>query len=609
MAERDVTERWSTGEQQPIADSRYRTIVEGSLHGIVIQQDGRIVYANPSMARIFGYNSPEDMIGLSTFDDLVVEEDQLVLRKRTAEVYKGEAVGPHPGWRGRHKVGKILWVSSTAQITEWDNRPAVASFYYDITPEKLAGERLQRSEIAYRRALTAARSGAFEWDIQSNKVTWSQETGDLLKVKPEHYPTTLEEFLRFVPAEARANMVAGIQRRLESDSTNYEIENPLLRGDGIIQWVRGNGTIERDADGKPVRLTGLVSDISELRKTQDALKLSEARLRRILDNILALVGTLTPEGILSEVNVTAIELTGLARDTFLGKALWECYWWNYSSEVQQRLMLAVESAAAGNAVRYDVAIRIAEVQFITIDLQVAPIVDEAGGVTELVLSGIDITERRRGEERIQLLLREINHRSKNLLTVVLAVARQTARHVDVRNFLPRLSDRISGLAASQDLLVENDWKGVDLADLIESQLAHFKDLFGKRITLKGSPLRLNPVAAQAIGMALHELGTNASKYGALSNDEGKVHIQWQTEFKTEPMFSICWRETGGPPVYPPAHKGFGQQVIGLMAETSVFGKAQIDYQTSGIVWKLSAPQTTTTEGASTEEDRITPKSK
>ena len=401
--------------------------------------------------------------------------------------------------------------------------------------------------------------------------------------------------MQFVPADERTEITAGIQRRLASESNDYEIENQLLRSDGSILWVRGTGTIERDATGKPLKLIGLVSDIGELRKTRDALKFSETRLQRTLDNILALVGTLSPDGVLSEVNSTAVKMTGLLRDDFVGKAFWESYWWSYSSDVQRQLKLAINSAAGGDAVRYDVAIRIANAQLITIDFQIAPIFDSTGKVMELVMSGVDITERKRGEERIKLLMREVNHRSKNLLSVVLAIARHTARDTDVATFVSRLGDRIAGLDASQVLLVNSDWRGAEMAELVMTQLSHFKDLFGKRITLDGLPIRLTPVATQAIGMALHELGTNASKYGALSNDSGKVHISWRTKFETESAFSISWREIGGPIVSEPKQRGFGQKVIGSMLEAAVFGKVQIDYPQSGLTWSLSAPLAITLE--------------
>ena len=473
----------------------------------------------------------------------------------------------------------------------------MASFYYDITGETLANKNLRESETAYRHALRAARSGAFKWDIASNKIVWSREMGELLKVEPPDYPTTLEEFLQFVTVDERDNFAADIKRHLASESDDYEFENPLLRSDKSIQWVRSIGTIERDESGEPLRLIGLVSDISELHRARDAIKFNEARLRWILDNILALVGTLSLDGILTEVNETAIRMTQLKRDDFIGKAFWECYWWSHSSDVQQQLKQAVKTAVAGEVVRYDVAIRISDEQLITIDLQIAPVTSGSGHVTELVVSGIDITERTRGEERIRDLMREVNHRSKNLLMVVLAIARQTARDGDLSNFVPRLSERITGLSASQDLLINSDWTGANVAELVQSQLAHFQHLYGKRILLEGSPMRLSPVATQAIGMALHELGTNASKYGALSNNRGKVHISWRKEIETEPTFSITWQESGGPPVHQPTRTGFGQKVIGFMAEGAVFGKVQIEYQKMGLKWTLSAPTRTTLDAS------------
>lgn len=201
----------------------------------------------------------------------------------------------------------------------------------------------------------------------------------------------------------------------------------------------------------------------------------------------------------------------------------------------------------------------------------------------------DITERRRSEEHVTLLMAEVNHRAKNLLAVVQAVACQTAKHGDPATFASRLSDRIEGLAAGQDLLVRTQWQGVEVAELIEAQLAHFKELIGTRILLSGPPARLTAEAAQGIGMALHELATNAVKYGALSNDSGRVQIVWQLHTNARPEFSMSWLEDGGPIVEAPARKGFGQTVIGRMAEAAVQGVAKIIYARNGLSWHLSAP--------------------
>jgi two-component sensor histidine kinase len=135
----------------------------------------------------------------------------------------------------------------------------------------------------------------------------------------------------------------------------------------------------------------------------------------------------------------------------------------------------------------------------------------------------DVTERRAHEQQVQLLLREVNHRAKNMLSLVHAIARQTASR-EPEDFIGRFSERIQALAANQDLLVQNEWQGVDAGDLVRAQLTPFADLIGSRITLNGPKLRLNAAAAQGIGLALHELVTNASKYGVLLTDRGRADI-------------------------------------------------------------------------------------
>src|SRR6516165_6922635 len=128
-------------------------------------------------------------------------------------------------------------------------------------------------------------------------------------------------------------------------------------------------------------------------------------------------------------------------------------------------------------------------------------------------------------------MREINHRAKNMLSVVDAIAHQTATR-NPEDFVERFSERIQALSANQDLLVRNEWNGVEIKDLVLAQLAHFADLIGSRITLDDLKLRLNPASAQAIGLALHELTANAGKCGALSQDTGELEIGWGIEAET-----------------------------------------------------------------------------
>jgi PAS domain S-box-containing protein len=203
-------------------------------------------------------------------------------------------------------------------------------------------------------------------------------------------------------------------------------------------------------------------------------------------------------------------------------------------------------------------------------------------------------ERREREEKEHLLMREINHRAKNMLSVVDAIAHQTATK-NPEDFVARFSERIQALSANQDLLIRNEWKGVEVEDLVRAQLAHFADLIGSRIVMHDPKLRLNASAAQAVGLALHELATNAGKYGALSTNTGRVDIRWGCDGDT---LTMSWIERDGPPVSAPKGRGFGTIVMKAMAERSVDGTVQLDYAPSGLIWSLKCPAASALESRS-----------
>jgi two-component sensor histidine kinase len=221
-----------------------------------------------------------------------------------------------------------------------------------------------------------------------------------------------------------------------------------------------------------------------------------------------------------------------------------------------------------------------------VDFQLAPIGGADGRVAAIVPSGVDITERKRAEQQVRALMLEINHRAKNMIGLVLAIARQTAAS-NPGEFIVRFSERLQALAANQDILVKNEWRGADLDDLMRVQLAHFADLIGSRITLEGPEVRLTQHSAQAIGMALHELATNAGKYGALSNSEGEISIDWE---RRDGQLSITWREQGGPVVERPTRSGFGQTVMTSLAQSAVGGLVTLEYAQTGIIWSLVCPE-------------------
>lgn len=147
-----------------------------------------------------------------------------------------------------------------------------------------------------------------------------------------------------------------------------------------------------------------------------------------------------------------------------------------------------------------------------------------------------------------------------------------------------------GLTLIHNLLLEQQWQGIKILDLAHAQLAHFADLIGVRLTVAGSQFLLSVPAAEAIGIALHELATNAAKYGALSNSRGCVDVTWQIKAnEAGQRFIMSWIERDGPQVVPPAHSGFGSTVIKSLTEMTLDGTVALDFAPSGLTWRLECP--------------------
>lgn len=202
----------------------------------------------------------------------------------------------------------------------------------------------------------------------------------------------------------------------------------------------------------------------------------------------------------------------------------------------------------------------------------------------------DLSERKRHEEHVQLLMREVIHRSMNMLSLVQAIARQTAV-TRPDDFIQRFEQRIHALAANQNLLIRSDWRSVPLVELVRSQLAHFGETGDSRVSINGPPVDLNASATQSLGMALHELASNAAKYGAFSNETGLVAITWNV-YSHEPnqaRFSMSWLESGGPLVEGPTRRGFGSTVIDGMVKIKLKCNPTIDFAPSGLMWRIDCP--------------------
>ncbi len=222
--------------------------------------------------------------------------------------------------------------------------------------------------------------------------------------------------------------------------------------------------------------------------------------------------------------------------------------------------------------------------------------DEDGAIIGAVSVSLDITERKRSEEHRQLLINELNHRVKNTLATVQSIALQTLRGASsIADAQAALTDRLIALAKAHDVLTRESWEGAELHDIVFGAIAPHGGR--DRFVIDGPPVRLAPSISLTLALALHELATNAAKYGALSIQGGSVTISWEIRHDgVEPKVRLRWMERGGPPVQAPTRKGFGSRLLERSFSAELDGAAAVDYAPEGVVWNMEAPIRTPDHG-------------
>ena len=388
-----------------------------------------------------------------------------------------------------------------------------------------------------------------------------------------------------------------LEQVLSAEIDTFNMEKRYFHKDGRIVWANLTVGCVRRVDRSVDYLISVVEDITTRKRAED-------ELRRSHDTYLSLIEK-NPFGIyLVDSEFRLAQLGGGARKVFEGvspllgrdfaevlRTVWaEPFATDTINRFRNTLAtgepyVAVTEERRGNA-------DVVESYDWRIERVTLP-----NGRLGVVCYFYDLTERQRYEERIQMLMREVNHRSKNMLALVQSIARLTAAGTP-ENFTRRFEERIVALAASQDLLIRGEWSGAEFNELIRSQLAHFSDLMNTRIKLRGPKLFINAAAAQTLGMVLHELATNAGKYGGLSNDSGRVQISWRIlrDRESRLRFRINWVERGGPKTAPPSRTGFGSTVIVKVASSGLNAEVDLKYLPSGLTWCLECSASKVLDG-------------
>lgn len=574
-----AVERARAEEAMRTSEVRYRTVVEGtSALTWTCSPDGLQVEPQPEWMAFTG-QSAEEMLGDGW--RRVVHPDDAAEAAAKWQAAVARRIPFENAHRIRRRDGVWRWMRAVAapvrdahgEIAAW------SGMNFDITAQKEAEQRLRESEDRFRVLADAAPVLIWVNDEHGN-VTVNRAYRDFVGVESDA-DVKGYDWSRYVHPEDRDRYVGAYLDAMR-ERARFDAEFRFRRHDGAYRWMRSVAGPRQGDDGAFLGYVGATFDVHDQKAAADALRKSEARYRTLFESIdegFCVVEVRFGNRVdyrVVEANPAFYKNTGFP-EAILGRWLREAapgleeHWFETYGRIARTgepERFEQESAALGRS--FDVfAFRAGD--------------PEEGRVAILFE---DVTERKRQERHAELLLREVNHRAKNMLSLVQAIARQTAA-TGADEFVERFGRRVQALAANQDLLVRGDWKAVAIDDLVRAQLGAIEDA---RVAFSGPGLRVTAAAAQTVSMALHELATNATKYGALSGEAGHVVLTWDVTpgpADDVPLFVMSWLESGGPPVRAPARRGFGSTVIERMVQASFGGVAHLEFRPEGVVWRLA----------------------
>jgi PAS domain S-box-containing protein len=312
--------------------------------------------------------------------------------------------------------------------------------------------------------------------------------------------------------------------------------------------------------------------------------------RLILDTALDAVVVMNCAGDIVDWNDCAIETFGFTRAEAIGQNMASLimparYREAHHSGLRRYLQTCTQTILGK---RIEISAQRKSGEEFPIELSISAISDE----NELVFVGFlrDISRRKRGEELQKLLLAELNHRVKNMLTVVAGIASQTARNSEsIADFTESFFARVQALGRAHSLLVEGKWRTTPLHKLVAEILSPYAMLGGTQVDVAGPAVDLTPKSALPVSMILHELVTNAAKYGALTMPNGRLSVHWELENPSRASARVRWRESGVGPIAPPAQSGFGSTMIDASVRQELGGKLEVVYGHDGIEYDLTIP--------------------
>lgn len=588
-----LTEAREAAAQRAVqaSETRYRAIFESAIDYaiIVLDLDGNVTNWNTGAERILGW-SPEEVCGKPA--DVFFTPEDRAARIADKEMHSAltEGRGMDERWHLR-KSGERFWANGEMMALREEDGAAIGfiKILRDRTQQRLSEERLQTADERLQMALSASGVvGLWDWMVDTDRLHGDANFARLygLDIERTAAGLTMEEYQTFVVPEDLAPLRARIRDTFERGA-DFLVEYRLALPGQPLRWVECKGQLVYGSAGVAERFSGTAIDITA-RKTVEA---EARRLAAIVEQSGDFIGVAGLDGRVAWVNEAGRRLVGLGDAASAQRTSIEDY---FDPEQWPEIIATVFPAVdAQGSWRGELRFR----HFVTgalipVIYDVIALRDEGGAVAAYATVTRDITGQKRIEEQQRLLNQEITHRLKNTLAMVQAIAAQTLRNTsNLDEAREALAARLVALGQAHDVLMIGQGQGADMARVIIDALRIHDDGRPGRFVVEGPAVICGDKTALSLALMIHELATNAAKYGALRAAEGSVAITWTlAEALADPMVTFRWQEHGGPPVVPPTRKGFGSRLIERGLAGAVGGEVSMRYAPEGLVCTLVAPQ-------------------
>jgi PAS domain S-box-containing protein len=589
----DITERKQAELILADRDAQLSLAGKAGLIGrYAYEVDTEMIQFSPGYAIIHGLPEGTTEIARSEWLALMHPEDAEQIQRLRSKAFREQQSGYNVEYRIVQSSREVRWIELRSIISYDRDRRAkrVIGVNIDITERKQAEALLKESKARLADALVAGQVVAFDWDSVNGRSQRSENAIEILGSEQSAMASTpRSDFLAHVHPDDCANLKTHVCG-LRPGDPSYALSFRYVRPDGRQVWLEEIARGEFDATGKLLRIKGLTRDITKRKHAEVALQASEAKFAGILTIAGDAIVSIDGNHRITLFNEAAERLFGYSRGEMTGRPIDLLIPTRFRTAHQRH----IECFTSGP----DIPRRMSEQREVPgrrkngeefpIEASISKVKIGGEWVCTVVLR--DITERKHAEERQRALLAELDHRVKNALATISAVASQT-RHESrsVASFAEALDARILSMAATHELLSSGRWQGISLAEVVRRELAPYATRDNTEIN--GPDILLKSETGQAMAMVLHELTTNAAKYGALSTENGRVSIRWDQRPTGHSASRLVfeWQEIGGPPVEAPGQPSYGTTTIRDLIPYEFGGTVDLVFASDGVRCRLELP--------------------